>query len=189
MSGKITRKLVHHGYVISQCGLSIQYIAHVNTFPHENSDIPPYDENTLTACTSSAADLHTWHCCLEYISTDTVICMVKKGIISGMEIQGSISSSQLCESCLKGKQTCDEIWKFTDTHMDKVLGWVFSNICGKLPTHSCQGYEYFAMFIDNKSHKVWVVGLHKKSDILGHLKTFVSHVENKNWAETQSTML
>jgi GAG-pre-integrase domain len=155
------------------------YIAHVDTFPHENSDISPYDENVLTAHTSSAADLHTWHCCLGHVSTDTVICIAKKGIVSGMEIQGSVSSPQPCKSCLKGKQMSDEIQKFTDTHTDKILGWVFSDICGKLPTCSCQGYEYFATFIDDKSCKVWVVGLYKKSDVLGHLKTFVSHVENE----------
>jgi hypothetical protein len=63
--------------------------------------------------------------------------------------------------------------------MNKVLSQVFSDICNKLPTHSHQSYEYFATFIDNKSHKVWVVGLHKKLDILGHLKAFISSVENK----------
>jgi transposase InsO family protein len=78
---------------------------------------------------------------------------------------------------LKGKQTRAEIQHSTSTRADVILARVFSDICGKLGTRSHHGFEYFATFTDDKSRKVFVAGLHKKSDVLHHLQVFVAHVE------------
>jgi len=61
---------------------------------------------------------------------------------------------------LKGKHVRANIQKFTSTHADTVLARVFSDI-----------------FTDDKSRKVFVVGLRNKSDVLHCWKVFVTRVE------------
>jgi hypothetical protein len=61
-----------------------------------------------------------------------------------------------------------------------ILSQIFSDICSKLPMMSCKGFAYFATFIDDKSWKVFTIGLCKKSDLLHHFKVFVT------WEETQT---
>lgn len=72
-----------------------------------------------------------------------------------------------------------EISKHTETRSETILGWIFSDICGKHPKCSHQGYEYFTTFVDNKSRKVQVAGLKCKSDIAQNLKDFVASAENE----------
>jgi transposase InsO family protein len=50
-------------------------------------------------------------------------------------------------------------------------------MCGKLPTKSHQGYEYFMTWIDNKSCKVFIMGLCEKLDVFKHLKALVPQIE------------
>ena len=85
--------------------------------------------------------------------------MVRKGLVQGMEIVKGNSPPTPCEPCLKGKQTRAEIRKTTEIRANDILERVHSDLCGKLPTRSHQGYEYFATFVDDKSRKVHVAGL------------------------------
>ena len=99
-------------------------------------------------------------------------------MVSGMEIIGGTSCTTTpCEPCLKGKQTHTEIQKSTETRADTTLGCVFSNVCGKLPTRSHQGFLYFVTWIDDKSRKVSITGMREKSEVPQHLKAFVTHAE------------
>jgi hypothetical protein len=100
--------------------------------------------------------------------------MAEKGLVNGMTIEGATDVTTICEPCLAGKQSHADITKSTNTRATEVLGRVFSDICGKLPTQSREGYEYFATFTDDKSRKVYVAGLHLKSDLLKHLQIFVA---------------
>jgi transposase InsO family protein len=43
--------------------------------------------------------------------------------------------------------------------------------------HTHQGHLYFVTWIDNKSCKVFVAGMCKKSEVVKHFKAFVSWVE------------
>ena len=109
--------------------------------------------------------------------------MVRKGLVQGMEIVRGNSPPTPCELCLKGKQTCMEIQKTTEIHASDVLERIHSNLCGKLPTRSHQGYDYFATFVDDKSQKVFVAGLRKKNEVLEHLHAFATcaHLETRKW--------
>jgi len=85
-----------------------------------------------------------------------------------------------------GKQTRAEIRKVAEERSDVVLGRIFSDVCGKLPTRSHHGFEYFATFIDDKSRKVAVAGLRKKSEALHHLKVFITQAEVKTGLRTKA---
>jgi hypothetical protein len=153
-------------------------IAHVEAFPAEGDNLPVAAESALIAhSTMSKANAATWHRRLAHLSTDTVVQMVRKGMVKGMEITCNATHTTPCEPCLQGKQTCNEIHKATEMHADVVLGHVFSDVCGKMGTCSHRSFEYFVTFTDDKSRKVFVVGLHKKSEVARHLKAFITCTE------------
>jgi GAG-pre-integrase domain len=136
------------------------HIATVEVFPDEDDDVPLPDVTALAACPStSKADVDTWHHRLGHLNVDAVLHMSRKGMVKGMEITGKAKSTSPCEPCLVGKQARTKISKMTETRSDEVLGRVHSNICSKLPTRSCEGFEYFVTWIDDKSCKVSMIGL------------------------------
>ena len=94
-------------------------------------------------------------------------------------ISNSSPSSHICEPCIKGKQTCAEIQKETDTHADLVLGCIFSDVCTLFSSCSCQGFLYFVTWINDKSRKVFVNAMKEKSEVAQHLRAFIASVELK----------
>jgi len=108
-------------------------VAAVDMFPTEGEDMP---KSALSVKASSSTDLATWHCRLAHLNADSVLKMVKKGMVKEMEIQGGHTLPNPCELCIKGKQTHDNIRKSTDNHSTIILGRIFSDICGKLPMQS-----------------------------------------------------
>ena len=91
----------------------------------------------------SKADAQTWHRCLGHLYDSAVLHMASRGLVHGMEIiTGSTQDSQ-CEPCLSGKQTRSIIPKDTTSHATAILGHVFTDMCGKLPTRSHDSFEYF----------------------------------------------
>jgi len=152
------------------------HIAVLDSFPAEGEDPP---EAALIADNSGLkVTIDTWHRHLSHLNTDDVIRMARKGMIQGMDITGGYTpSSQICEPCVKGKQTRAEIRKETDTQADLVLGRVFSDVCTLFSTRSHQGFAYFVTWIDDKSRKVFVDAMKEKSKVARHLHAFVAQVE------------
>jgi len=54
---------------------------------------------------------------------------------------------------------------------------MFSDVCGRLPTTSCQGYNYFVTFMDDYLRKVFVVGLREKSEVLQNFKELLTRLK------------
>ena len=150
----------------------------IKTFPTEGSTVANTEIALTSYSHSSKADAYTWHRRLGHLNSDAVLRMVKRGMVQRMEISGGGPAIMHCEPCIKGKQTCSEILKETTSRADTVLGHIFTDVCGKLPTRSIEGFEYFVTFIDDKSRKVSVCGLKKKSDVARHLKEYIAHAEN-----------
>jgi hypothetical protein len=148
-----------------------EFPAKGNLVPRMNMALIAQDNN------NSKADTQTWHCHLGHLNDEAVQHMVRKGMVQGMEITGGGTPTAQCEPCIKGKQSHAEILKKTKSRTDTVLGRIFSDVCSKLPTRSIEGFEYFVTFIDDKSRKVLVQGLKKKSEVTRHLKGFVMRAE------------
>ncbi|SRR5258708_5121285 len=64
-----------------------------------------------------------------------------------------------------------------DTWADQVLGCMFSDICGKLPTTSRQGYHYFVTFTDDHFRKVFIAGLQEKSEVFQNFTELLMQLE------------
>jgi hypothetical protein len=152
-------------------------IVHLDAFPSEGEEIAPRDLALAVHSTMSRADTDLWHRRLGHLDKDTVLKMVSKGMVLGMEITGESTHTAPCRPCLKGKQTHTEIGKSTETRANTALGRVFSDVCGKTSTCLHKGYKYFATFVDDMSRKVYVAGLRRKSDVAQHLKSFVAQTE------------
>ncbi|SRR5258708_24277557 len=100
--------------------------------------------------------------------------MARKGMVKGMEICGDHMDTKICKACLHGKQTQAKIRKTMEVHSDEVLGHMFLDVCGRLPTTSHQGYNYFMTFTDNYLWKVFMVGLQEKSKVLQNFKELLT---------------
>lgn len=148
-------------------------------FPPEGDENLALVVTVLTAHGTCKADAHLWHCHLAHLDYDAVLKMVRHSMVRGMEITSGNVYPTSCKPCLMRKQTRSEILQHTENCSDVVLGCVFSNVCGKLPTRSHSGYEYFATFIDDKSRKVFVVGLKHKSNVAQNLKDFIACTETE----------
>ncbi|TFY83815.1 hypothetical protein EWM64_g181 [Hericium alpestre] len=105
--------------------------------------------------------------------------MVKKSMVTGMDIVGSASCKALgtCTPCIKGKQSHEDVPKMTNMRATEPLGRLFSDVCGPMQTQSCQGFNYFMSWIDDYSCKATVDGIWHKSNVLEHLKAFVAAAE------------
>jgi gag-pre-integrase-like protein/Pol polyprotein len=81
-------------------------MAHVNHFPTEGDALPARNKHALVAHgTTSSTDVNTWHCHLGHLNVDTILQMVCKGMVKGIEISGTSTCTSPCEPYLKGKQT------------------------------------------------------------------------------------
>ncbi|TFY76815.1 hypothetical protein EWM64_g7196 [Hericium alpestre] len=171
-----------HGNLISVLQITCHEIleaAHI-TIAEPGTDptnLTVFVARTKVACT----DLQTWHCCLGHINTDSVLRMVKKSMIMGMDIVGSTSHKALgtCTLCIKGKQSREDVPKTTNTQATKTLSRLFSDMCGPMQMQSHQEFNYFVSWIDNYLCKAAVDGIRHKSDVLEHFKAFVAAAELK----------
>jgi GAG-pre-integrase domain len=158
--------------------LATTWIVIIEMFPAEGDDLSPMHKFALMAQAPSAkANLATWHQCLGHLNTDTILRMARKGIVSDIEITSGKSLTTPCEPCLKGKQTCAEIQKMTESRSENVLSRIHSDLCGKILTRSYKGYYYFVTWIDDMSHKVFMDGLCEKLNTLHHFKVFIKCAE------------
>ena len=60
------------------------------------------------------------------------------------------------------------------------LGLVYSNVCGPMSTQSVSGAKYFLIFVDDKTHYMWMYFLKYKSEV------FSNFLERKSLVERMS---
>ena len=150
-------------------------LAVLDTLPKDAS-LPPAHVLT-THLTSSSTSLDLWHHCLGHLHTRSVTRMADDNLVTGMDISNRDPSPIPCDPCLEGKQTCEPISKVTSTQADHVLGRVYSDVCGPLPTASHHRFRYFITFIDDSSRFASISPLQEKSEVGKMLKAFITRAE------------
>src|SRR5258708_32898641 len=103
--------------------------------------------------------------------------MVQANAITGIKVVGS--RSEACSTCCKGKQTWSMIPCATQDQATKVLGQVFSNICGPIKNPSIEGYWYFITFTNDFSQYTHVGLCKSKDDAFPIFKQWRAHVEKE----------
>ena len=88
--------------------------------------------------------------------------------------------NQLCEGCLIGKQSRKSFPKEASTRVTKPLQLVHTDVCGPIKPSSLGKSNYFLLFIDDFSRKMWAYFLKQKSEAFGAFKKFKAFIE-KQW--------
>ncbi|GBE82734.1 hypothetical protein SCP_0411190 [Sparassis crispa] len=156
------------------------------TYILQAEDLPPsYDDSMddpplhafVAKETTSSASAQVWHRCLGHISVDSVLKMVRKGMVKGMSIVGEKVSNVTCKPCLHGKQTRQPIPKESDVENPCVLHRTYSDVCGPMQTQTRSGHRYFITFIDGHTHHLVANLMKMKDEALSHFKAFVERAE------------
>ncbi|OBZ71294.1 Retrovirus-related Pol polyprotein from transposon TNT 1-94 [Grifola frondosa] len=143
------------------------YIAELDYGLEDSMDPGPTPPITalVAKATESKADLATWHRRLGHISVDSVIKMVRKGMVKGMSIVGSLTKPKtVCKPCLEGKQHRNPIPKLSEVEYPEVNFRTHSDLCGPMQTTARGGYRYFCTFVEGYSGNVTVKLLKSKDD-------------------------
>ena len=90
-------------------------------------------------------------------------------------------SSQLCSSCLFGKQIKLPFAQ-SNTTVDNPFDIIHSNIWTS-PVPSNSGIKFYILFLDHYSHFLWVYPLRNKHETFSKFLHFTNYVKNSVWQE------
>lgn len=85
-----------------------------------------------------------------------------------------------CDSCLKGKSTQASFPASQSKHAKTVLGLVHSDLWGPAPVQTLNGSCYLLTLTDNKSQRLWVYFLKKKSQAFTTFQDWLAIVEKQS---------
>ncbi|THH04746.1 hypothetical protein EW146_g10095, partial [Bondarzewia mesenterica] len=127
--------------------------------PSSGDDSEPNSSALIARTKVSKADVQTWHRHLGHISIESVLRMIKKGMVRGMSI------------------THKPIAKEAEVCTTRPLQRVHSDVCGPFQTTLRQGYSYFTTWIDDATRRVIVNGLRHKSEVDARYRDFIMRAE------------
>ena len=81
--------------------------------------------------------------------------MKKGGLVNNFDYDAS-KEIDFCESCVSGKIHWSSFLKPGQERAKEPLGLVHSDLCGKISSPSLSHAEYFVVFINHKTHYVWI---------------------------------
>lgn len=130
----------------------------------------------LDASAAKPATPDVWHKRLAHLNSDYLRKMPE--LCNGIHMKGSITS-EICPSCIAGKQHRNAIattsWRCTK----KPLDLIHSDIWGPSPTRTPSHKSYYVSFTDDFSRYSVVNPISKKSDFLAALTTFIASAETQ----------
>ena len=100
--------------------------------------------------------------------------LIKKLILSPLEF----SNLEQCIDCIKGKYV--KKIKKDDKQSVGILEIIHTDIYGRFPMKSVDGYDSFITFIDDYSHFGYIYPIKEKSEALDKFKIFKAEVENQH---------
>ena len=108
------------------------------------------DANLESASFSSTlpADVSLWHRRLAHHDYKSVIDIISKQLITGIDIKLKQALDPICEPCLSGKMNVNPFPSST-THVSKPLELIYTDLHGPFKVCTMSGYRYWIMFIDD----------------------------------------
>ena len=105
------------------------------------------------------------------------LCSLKKDqLVDGFDYDAS-KEINFCESCVNGKIHRRSFPKGGHGRATEPLGLVHSDVCGKISPPSLSQAEYFVVFMDDKTHYVWIYILQHKHEVFQKFVEWKSFVE------------
>ncbi len=117
---------------------------------------------------SSQADLKLWHRRMGHLNGNDLKLALRWKQTDNLE---------MCRSYMEGKMHRNAFPMSTSRAKD-VLELVHSDVCGPLNKETFGGARYFVTFVDDKSRKVWVHTMHRRSEVFELFKEFKAAMEN-----------
>ena len=108
------------------------------------------------------------------------LCMLKKEeLVSGLDYDVS-KAIDFCESCVSGKIHRSSFPKSGRETAEEPLGLVHSDVCDKISSPSLSQAEYFIVFVDDKTHYVWIYVVKHKHEVCRKFVEWKSLVEKSS---------
>lgn len=103
--------------------------------------------------------IHDWHSRLAHRDVNVLSVMASNNDLDVKDC----NCSDICDICLRGKMSRKPFPQKANIKSKEVLDLIVSNVCGKLPTESIGGSNYFVTFIDDFSRYSIVYCIREKS--------------------------
>ena len=126
------------------------------------------DNCLLTKADDSSSRL--WHLRYGHLNYHFLKKMATKKVVEGLS--PITLPTQLCQSCLAGKQSRIPFPKMIVFRANAPLELVFAEICGPISPPTLGGSQYFLLIVDDYSRLMWVAMMKLKSQALSHLEKF-----------------
>ena len=133
---------------------------------------------STTASKASILDQDLIHHRMCHLGGDHVEQLIHEKLSADLKLTSSTPMSDLCESCVSGKQHRHPFPKSAE-HAPGVLDHIFSDVYGPMPVRSHNGCLYWATFIDDASQWMEAYELAKKSDLFAAFSQFKALVEKQ----------
>ena len=139
-----------------------------------------------SAAISRSQSISIWHQRLGHTNHRTILNMVNKKAVLGLNLDGNKSTPKLCNDCIKGKM---HVTTFpTGRIRGKNLGaLIHSDVTGPMETMSPGRSYYFVLFKDDFSNWCEVYFMQKKSQVPEFFRKFVASLKTQHNA-TVSTL-
>jgi hypothetical protein len=109
--------------------------------------------------------LETWHRCLGHANYNSIIDMVKSGLLQGAPSHIAPTHST-CEFCIPGKQTMTTIPKICGggNQATQKLEKVWVDLTGPQDVEPCTGNQYIMNIVDDYTSFPWSIPLRTKDE-------------------------
>ena len=67
-----------------------------------------------------------------------------------------------------------------ENHASMILERIHTDMCGPFSVASTEKHKYYVIFVDEYSHRCWILFMQKKSDIFSNLCEFKALVEKES---------
>ena len=118
----------------------------------------------------------TWHRRYGHLGVRNLQKLAKEKLVDDFDFNASRETT-FCESCVEGKHHRSRFPVDGGKRSSEPLGFVHSDVCGKMNATSLSGGEYFLTFIDDNTRFTWIYVLDHKDEVFPCFLEWKAHVE------------
>ncbi|KAL9235087.1 hypothetical protein vseg_009883 [Gypsophila vaccaria] len=141
------------------------------------ASMPQKQSMCLQAEVVSEKEAQMWHCRFGHLNHKGLRTLSYKKMVIGLPLLKS--PTDICVTCLGGKQHREPISKNTSWRASKPLQLIHSDICGPIKPASHSDKRYILTFIDDFTRKTWIYFLNQKSEAFVSFKNYKTRVEKE----------
>ena len=138
----------------------------------------PMINERINSATDQAGE-NLWHRRYGHLGERNLSKLKKDGLVNGFDYDIS-KEIVFWESCVSGKIHRCQFPRNGRERAEEPLGLIHSDVCGKISSPSLNRAEYFVVFIDDKTHYVWVYVIKHKDEVFQKFMEWKSLVENSS---------